>query len=252
MQLVIDVGNTHTVFGIHQMEWTSVWRMPTDPLSTADRIAAFFLPLCRETGISTQFVDVLCASVVPALDQPLRDFAKRWLERDALFLSAQSVPNLKINYSPAQAVGADRLANAVAVKANHRTPAIVVDFGTATTFDAIGPDGEYEGGSIMPGPIVSMEALFSRAAKLPTVELAAPESAIGRNTKGALQSGLVLGYAGAIDTIAKKMKAELSSDALVLATGGLAPLFASLCEQVNEVDEMLTLDGIRIALGVSS
>jgi type III pantothenate kinase len=252
MQLVIDVGNTHTVFGIHQMEWTSVWRMPTDPLSTEDRIAAFFLPLCRERNISTQFEAVLCASVVPALDRPLREFSRTWLEREPKFLTAEAVPDLKINYSPAQAVGADRLANAIAVKTNHRTPAIVVDFGTATTFDAIGPDGEYEGGSIMPGPIVSMEALFSRAAKLPTVELAAPETAIGRDTKGALQSGLVIGYAGAIDTIAKKMKTELSSDALVLATGGLAPLFAPLCEQVDEVDEMLTLDGIRLALGVSS
>ncbi|MEO7454357.1 MAG: type III pantothenate kinase [Fimbriimonadales bacterium] len=248
MQLVIDVGNTHTVFGIHQMEWTSVWRMPTDPLATEDRIAAFFLPLCRERSIPPQFDEVFCASVVPALDQPLRDFASRWLKRDARFLNADSVPNLKINYSPASAVGADRLANAVAVKANHRTPAIVVDFGTATTFDAIGPNGEYEGGRIMPGPIVSMEALFSRAAKLPTVELAAPKTTIGRDTKGALQSGLVIGYAGAIDTIVRRMKLELPSDAFVLATGGLAALFAPLCDEVNAVDDLLTLDGIRIAL----
>ena len=248
MQLVIDVGNTDTVFGIHQMEWTSVWRMPSEPLTTGDRIAAFFLPLCRERGISPHFDSVLCASVVPALDRPLKEFATGWLEREPVFLTAEKVPNLKINYSPATAVGADRLANAVAVKANHRTPAIVVDFGTATTFDAIGPNGEYEGGSIMPGPIVSMEALFAHAAKLPTVELAAPKTAIGRDTKGALQSGLVIGYAGAIDTIAKKIKAELDGDALVLATGGLAPLFAPLCEQVDQVDEMLTLDGIRLAL----
>jgi type III pantothenate kinase len=124
----------------------------------------------------------------------------------------------------------------------------VVDFGTATTFDAVGTNGEYEGGSIMPGPLVSMEALFARAAKLPTVDLAAPESAIGRDTRGALQSGLVIGYAGAIDTIARRMKAELSDDALVLATGGLAKLFAPLCDEIDEVDEMLTLDGIRLAL----
>lgn len=248
MQLVIDVGNTQTVFGIHQMEWTSVWRMPTDPLATGDRIAAFFLPLCREREISPQFESVLCASVVPALDEPIRAFASHWLEKPVKFLTDQAVPNLEIKYTPASAVGADRLANAVAVKAKHRTPAIVVDFGTATTFDALGPDGEYEGGSIMPGPTVSMEALFSRAAKLPTVELAAPDSAIGRNTKGALQSGLVLGYAGAIDSIARRMKAELSPDALVLATGGLSTLFAPLCDEIDEVDEMLTLDGIRLAL----
>jgi type III pantothenate kinase len=248
MQLVIDVGNTHTVLGIHQMEWTSVWRMPTDPLATEDRIAAFFLALCRERNIQPVFEDVLCASVVPALDEPLVLFASRWLEQEAKFLSAASVPDLVINYKPASAVGADRLANAVAVKANHRTPAIVVDFGTATTFDAVGTNGEYEGGSIMPGPLVSMEALFARAAKLPTVDLAAPESAIGRDTRGALQSGLVIGYAGAIDTIARRMKAELSDDALVLATGGLAKLFAPLCDEIDEVDEMLTLDGIRLAL----
>jgi len=248
MLLVIDVGNTHTVFGIHQMEWTSVWRMPTDPLATEDRIASFFLPLCRERNISPNFEQVLCASVVPALDELISAFSLKWLEQKAQFLTAESVPNLIVNYKPASAVGADRLANAVAVKANHRTPAIVVDFGTATTFDAVGPDGEYEGGSIMPGPVVSMEALFARAAKLPTVELAAPETAIGRDTKGALQSGLVIGYAGAIDTIARKMKEELSNDALVVATGGLAPLFAPLCEEVESVDEMLTLDGIRLAL----
>lgn len=248
MFLVIDVGNTHTVFGIYQVEWTSVWRMPTDPLATEDRIASFFLSLCRERNISPAFESVMCASVVPALDEPLALFSERWLEREASFLTAASVPDLVINYKPAAAVGADRLANAVAVKANHRTPAIVVDFGTATTFDAIGPNGEYEGGSIMPGPMVSMEALFSRAAKLPTVDLAAPKTAIGRDTRGALQSGLVIGYAGAIDTIARRMKAELSSSALVLATGGLATLFAPLCDEIDEVDAMLTLDGIRLAL----
>jgi len=248
MQLVIDVGNTHTVFGIYQVEWTSVWRMPTDPLATEDRIASFFLALCRERRIQPVFEDVFCASVVPALDEPLAFFAERWLEKEARFLTAASVPDLVINYEPKTAVGADRLANAIAVRANHRTPAIVVDFGTATTFDAIGKAGEYEGGSIMPGPLVSMEALFARAAKLPTVELAAPETAIGRDTRGALQSGLVIGYAGAIDTIAHRMKAELSEDALVLATGGLASLFAPLCDEIDEVDSMLTLDGIRFAL----
>lgn len=248
MQLVIDVGNTHTVFGIYQEKWISVWRMPTDPLSTEDRIAAFFLPLCRERDIAAEFEAVLCASVVPALDEPLRAFSTRWLGKPVHFLTSDAVPDLVINYRPRTAVGADRLANAIAVRAHHRTPAIVVDFGTATTFDAIGPDGEYEGGSIMPGPVVSMEALFSRAAKLPTVELAAPENVIGRDTKGALQSGLVVGYAGAIDTIARRMKAELGEGALVIATGGLAALFAPLCGEIEAVDEMLTLDGVRLAL----
>lgn len=248
MLLVVDVGNTHTVFGVYDAEWGAVWRMPTDPLATEDRIAAFFLPLCRERGMAPRFEGVFCASVVPALDRPMKEFSRRWLDREPRFLSSESVPGVEIKYAPASAVGADRLANAVAVKAKHRTPAIVVDFGTATTFDAVGPDGAYEGGSIMPGPVVSMEALFSRAAKLPMVELAAPRTAIGRDTKGALQSGLVIGYAGAIDTIARRMKAELSAESFVLATGGLAPLFAPLCDEVEAVDEMLTLDGIRIAL----
>jgi len=247
MQLVVDVGNTHTVFGIHQLDWASVWRMPTDPLTTEDKMAAFFLPLCREKEITPQFESVLCASVVPALDETIQAFAENWLKVPVRFLTAETAPSLAINYRPASAVGADRLANAVAVKAHHRTPAIVVDFGTATTFDAIGAEGEYEGGSIMPGPIVSMEALFSRAAKLPTVELAAPETAIGRDTKGALQSGLVIGYAGAIDTIARRIKRELTDEALVVATGGLATLFGPLCDEVDTVDPMLTLDGIRLA-----
>lgn len=247
MLLVIDAGNTQTVLGLwNGSSWQAIWRMQTNPVATEDELAAFYFSV---SGDIQKPKRCLCANVVPALSDSLARFANKWLGCEIEMLSSETVPNLEIRYEPTSAVGADRLANAIAAKANHRVPAIVVDFGTATTFDAVGPNGEYMGGSIMTGPIVSMEALFMRAAKLPKVELAPPKNAIGHDTKSSLQSGLMLGYAGAIDSLAIRMKKELGGNPIVIATGGLAPLFAPLCEQIETVDENLTLDGIRLAFG---
>ncbi|MBA3725637.1 MAG: type III pantothenate kinase, partial [Armatimonadetes bacterium] len=216
MLLVIDAGNTHTVFGLWDgADWGAIWRYRTDAGATEDQIADFYLSLCRESSIEPKPEAVFCANVVPALTQALNLFATRWLDKEIQFLEANSA-GIPVLYDPPSAVGADRLANAVAAKALHSTPAIVVDFGTATTFDVVGLEGEYVGGSILPGPIVAMEALFSRAAKLPNVDIAAPKEAIGRDTRGSLQSGLVYGYVGAIDFLAKKIKAELSEKAIVI------------------------------------
>jgi type III pantothenate kinase len=247
MRLVIDVGNSHTVFGLWEDAWEHVWRMKTDPQETEDQLASFYFGLAREGSENWRSPQrILCASVVPSLSDAISMFGSKWFDRPVEFLTAATVPNLEIRYSPPTAVGADRLANAVAAKALGLTPAIIVDFGTATTFDAVGKGGEYLGGSILPGPVVAMEALFDRAAKLPKVELAPPKNAIGRTTTESLQSGLVLGYAGAIDNLARRMKDELP-EARVVATGGLAGLFAPLCEEVESVEPMLTLDGIRLA-----
>ena len=247
MLLVIDAGNTQTVFGLwNGSSWQAIWRMQTNPPATEDEIGAFYLSV---SGGNEEPKRCLCANVVPALSDSLSRFAKKWLGCEIEVLSSETVPALEIRYEPKSAVGADRLANAIAAKSNHKVPAIVVDFGTATTFDAVGPNGEYMGGSIMTGPVVSMEALFMRAAKLPKVELAPPKNAIGHDTNSSLQSGLMLGYAGAIDSLARRIKIELGGSPVVIATGGLAPLFAPLCEQIDIVDENLTIDGIRLAFG---
>lgn len=250
MLLAIDVGNTNIVFGIwNGSEWSHVWRAKTDVFATEDQIAAFYFELAHQTDAPSQLSTIGCANVVPALQDTIASFGEKWLQTKVHFLTHDTVPSLRILYDPPHAVGSDRIANAVAVQAKHITPAIVVDFGTATTFDAIGVDGAYLGGSIMPGPLVSMEALAIRAAKLPKVELSAPMHAIGRDTKEALQSGFVLGYAGAIDTMIRRMRDELSQGVRVVATGGLANLFTPVCEEIQVVDEHLTLDGIRIAFG---
>jgi type III pantothenate kinase len=248
MHLVIDVGNTNAVFGIWEERWSNVWRWETNPGATEDEIAAFYFSLCRERGVSSDASRCLCANVVPSLTESLTQFGNKWLGTKVEFLTRESVPSMKVCYSPESAVGADRLANAVAAQASYTLPAVIVDFGTATTFDAIGSNGEYMGGSIMPGPIASMNALYERAAKLPKVELTAPENAIGRTTAESLQSGLILGYAGAIDALVRSIKKELGGNPTVIATGGLSSLYVKHSSEINKVDELLTLEGIRLAL----
>jgi type III pantothenate kinase len=251
MLLAIDAGNTHIVFGSWNGEWKHVWRLSTDAGATEDEIASFFFGL-HDSAHPVKYDKAICANVVPALADTFRRFAERWLGLELNFLTAESLPDLEIRYEPKSAVGADRLANALAVRDKYTLPAIVVDFGTATTFDAVGSSGEYLGGSILTGIQLSMDALFSRAAKLPKIELAAPKAAIGTDTVSTLQSGLVLGYAGAIDTLARRIRTELGGKASVIATGGLAPMFASQCEEIEFVDELLTLDGLRIVAERSS
>ncbi|HWP31496.1 MAG TPA: type III pantothenate kinase [Fimbriimonadales bacterium] len=249
MLLAIDVGNTNIVIGHHDgTKWLSFWRLPTKLEMTEDSLGAIYLTLCKEANIPIKPSTVICASVVPPLNIVLEQFAEKYLSSKIVFLSSEILPNMEIRYEPRDAVGADRLANAIAAKAKYPLPAIVVDFGTATTFDAIGPNGEYLGGSIFPGIELSMEALFSKTAKLPRVELRHPGKAIGESTVMSLQSGLVIGYAGAIDTLIRDFKAELGGKAKVIATGGIAKLFASHCKEIEEIDPMLTLEGLRISL----
>ncbi|MCL6624518.1 MAG: type III pantothenate kinase [Fimbriimonadales bacterium] len=255
MLLAIDAGNTHVVVGLHDgSEWKATWRFTTATLGTEDDLMAKLSALWQKISPTPLAVrKALFASVVPALNPTLRLLGTKWLQVEPIFLSSDNVPNLKVKYEPPSAVGADRLANALAARELFGAPALIVDFGTATTIDAVDEEGAYSGGSIFPGLEISQESLFQRAAKLPKVEISPPRSAIGKTTTESLQSGLVYGYAGAVDTLVRKMRAELATSSFtdarvrVLATGGLAPLIAPFCEEVDDVVPLLTLEGLRIA-----
>lgn len=246
MLLAIDVGNTHTVYGLRiEGEWRHVWRRATDPEATEDELAAWLYGLFRLSELNTRPDGVVCASVVPAMNAALVQLSRKWFGEEVYFLDGVS-SGLEIRYTPKTAVGADRLANALGALEKYEAPIVVVDFGTATTFDAISADRAYVGGAILPGVLVSAEALVRRTAKLPQIDLTAPEKAIGTTTVDSLQSGLVLGYAGAIDTLVRKISGELGG-ATVLATGGLSGMFMGLCETLNQHEPNLTLDGLALA-----
>jgi type III pantothenate kinase len=246
MLLAIDLGNTHTVYGLHDgREWRSVWRRSTDVGATEDELAVWLKGLHELQGLSMDVNAVVCGSVVPSANDAVERLSRKWLGCEPLFLSAREELGLPILYSPASAVGADRIANALGALEKYAAPLVVVDFGTATTFDAISREGEYVGGAILPGIETSSKALFEKAAKLPPVEYVAPNRAIGRNTVESLQSGIVLGYAGAIDALATRISGELGG-ATVLATGGLSGMFLSLCATLQHHEPHLTLDGLRI------
>ena len=186
------------------------------------------------------------SSVVPTVNETLAAAALRYFGVKAFIVGPNTDSGIKIEYQPASDVGADRICNAVGAFAKYGGPAVVVDYGTATTFDAVAANGDYLGGAIMPGIGISMDALFKHAARLYRVELAAPPSPIGKNTVHAMQSGLVYGYAGQTDAMVDRFKEELGADTHVIATGGLAELIKAACRTVQVVDQMVTLDGLRI------
>lgn len=251
MLLAIDVGNTHTVFGVwHEGRWAAHWRHATDPATTEDQLAVWLRGMFELAGLPWQVERAVCACVVPPLVAPLRALAERWLKVPLAFLRDGAAVGLKVAYDPPTSVGADRLANALGALERFSPPLVVVDFGTGTNFDAVDRDGTYVGGAIMPGVLVGSEALFRRAAKLPHVadlELARPSRAVGRSTVESLQSGIVLGYAAAIDGLLERMEEELGGDCHVVATGGLGGMFAGLCRRIEGFEPLLTLDGLRVA-----
>lgn len=251
MLLAIDVGNTHIVFGVwHEGRWAAQWRHATDPETTEDQLGAWLRTMFEMAKLPWQIERAVCASVVPSMVEPIRLLCGRWLNLDVRFLRGGAEIGLPVLYEPPTSVGADRLANALGALALVPPPLIVVDFGTGTNFDAVDREGRYLGGAIMPGILVGSEALIRRAAKLPQVEglaLTAPKRAIGGTTVESLQSGIVLGYAAAIDGLATRMDAELGGGCHVLATGGLGGTFLDLCERIERFEPTLTLDGLRIA-----
>ena len=246
--LAIDVGNTNTVFAAFGgATLIADWRLSTRRDRTADEWAVQTLALCAQHGIAAdEIADVVIASVVPGLTPAFIDLAQRYLHREALVVSHEVATGLTILYDRPSEVGADRICDAVAARELYGTPAIVIDFGTATSFNAISARGDYLGGAIAPGIGISVDALFTRAARLARVDLHRPPHAIGSNTVHALQSGIILGYAGMVEAMTRHFKDELGGQAHVIATGGLATIMAGQSDAIDVVDPLLTLHGLRL------
>lgn len=248
MLLVLDVGNTNIVIGLYDRDaLRHTFRISTNRSVTSDEVGELLLSLVERRGIDPRAIEgVAVASVVPPLNRILVESAERAFGRTPLVVGPGVKTGMPILIDNPVEVGADRIVNAVAAWSRHKQPLIVVDFGTGTNLDVVTARGEYVGGAIAPGLEISMDALFSRAARLPRVELKKPPRAIGKNTIHALQSGLLYGYAGLVDALVDRMKAELDVPAKVLATGGLAFLFKGVSRTIESFDEFLTLDGLRL------
>ncbi len=248
MLLAIDVGNTNTVVGVFEgRQLLEDWRLETDACRTHDEYGIQLRQLFAWGNIDPAGVGaVIISSVVPPLQFNLERMSERYFKVKPLFVGPGIKTGMPILADNPREVGADRIVNAVAAYDKHRSALIVVDFGTATTFDVVSAKGEYLGGAICPGIAISMEALFKNASKLPRVEFAKPPHIVGRNTVHSIQSGLVFGYTGLVDGICERMRKDLGFAAPVIATGGLAPLIASESRAISEVDEFLTLQGLRL------
>ncbi len=248
MLLLININNTNTMLGLYQNEeWIANWHIASDRAKLPDEYAMLLKSLFDFEGLYWENISgVALASVVPPLTTSFVEMCQRFLKRDPLVVANDIKTGVKVLTDYPTEVGADRILNALATHRLHGSPAIVVDFGTATTFDAVSADGDYLGGAIAPGLGIAAEALFSRTAKLPRIELVAPPKAIGRNSIHAMQSGLVLGYIGLIEGLVTRIRAELGGQAKVIGTGGLAPLLAKETNIIEIVDQMLTLEGLRL------
>ena len=248
MLLVIDVGNTNTVLGIYDGEvLVDHWRIRTEREKTSDEWGILFRDLFQVDHIDLRdFEGLIISSVVPPVSDMLQGMTNRYFHVEPLIVGPEIETGMPIFYDNPAEVGADRIVNAVAAFERYKRGMIVVDFGTATTFDYVSPKGEYMGGVIAPGIGISAEALFQRTSKLPRVEIIKPKKIIGKNTVHSMQSGIFFGYVGLVDEIVKRMKKEVKSDPKVIATGGLAELIAGESETIEEVNEFLTLEGLRI------
>ncbi len=252
MLLVIDVGNTNTSLGVYRgEELVRHWRLTTERARTVDEYGVHARNLFALAGLDFQVIThVAIASVVPPLNYTLKRMSEVYFRRTPLFIDHATDTGMEIRYEPPSDVGADRIVDAVAARARYGAPCIVVDFGTATTFNVIDRSGAYRGGVITPGIMISSEALFARAAKLPRVEIKRPGSVIGSSTVGSMQSGLYYGYVGLVDGILRRVLDELRDESdepvRIVATGGLARLIATGSELIETVDDTLTLEGLRL------
>lgn len=253
MLLALDVGNTNTVLGVFESGKGSLlaqWRVTTHKTQTADEYGVLFLNLFAMRGIQAKQVqNIVISSVVPPIDPTLRSVAEQYFGCKPLFIEPGVKTGMPLLIENPSEAGADRVVNCVAAYERFRSACIVVDFGTATTFDVVSARGEFLGGAIAPGLGISADALFARAARLGRVELKRPAKAIGTNTATNLQSGMFFGYLGLVDGILERMVAELSAQGpapKIVATGGLARLIAAESRFITEVDDLLTLEGLRI------
>jgi type III pantothenate kinase len=256
MLLVLDVGNTNTVLGVFEPQPAEAsqgrrlianWRVTTIKSQTVDEYGVLFRNLFAMNGLEVASVQgTVISSVVPPLDSTLREVCERYFHIKPLFIEPGVKTGMPVHYDNPAEVGADRIVNSVAAFERFGGPCIVVDFGTATTFDVVSQKGEYMGGVITPGIGISADALFSRTARLPRVDIRKPDRVLATNTVGSVQSGLYYGYLGLIDGILERLMGEIGSTTTVVATGGLASLMSEGSKYIREVDEFLTLDGLRI------
>lgn len=248
MLLVIDIGNTNIVLGIFEGErLRGTWRLSSGLHRMADEYGIMTLALLRHQGIDPSDIkEAILCSVVPPLTVTFEEFCRRYFKVIPLVVETGVKTGVRISTDNPREVGADRVVNAVAAHHLYGGPVIIIDFGTATTFDVVSKEGDYLGGAIAPGIMIAAEALYMRTAKLPRVEIARPKQAIGKNTIAAIQSGLVLGYISLIEGLVARLRKELGGKAKVVATGGLAELIAKETPVIQEVNPNLTLIGLRL------
>ena len=249
MLLAVDVGNTQTHFGAFKgAELVEHWRFATVRESTADELGARLRALLELRRLEFGNLDAsIVSSTVPQLEPEWVSMARRYLGHDMLAVGPGVKTGMAIRYDNPREIGADRLVNSVAIRERFGGPAICVDFGTAVNFDVISGAGEYLGGVLVPGVEISLEALTERGAKLPKIDLAAPKGIIGKSTVDAIRAGVIYGYAGAVDAIVRRLKREeLGDEVDVIATGGLAQHIVPFCEEIEEIDDLLTLTGLRL------
>lgn len=247
MLLAIDAGNTNVTLGVFRgSDLLVVWRLTTDHDRSGDEYEAQVRKLFEDSSLNLKEIDaVVIASVVPPVNPSLLRMVDVLFGLTPLFVDHTTDTGLKILYDPPSDLGVDRIVDAVAAVTKYGAPCIVVDFGTATTFNAVNEAREYIGGAIAPGIMIAAEALFSRAAKLPRVEIKQPEKVIAASTVGAMESGLYYGYVGLVDGVLEKMMAEMGSKPRVIATGGLAMPVASASRFIEQIDPTLILEGLR-------
>ncbi len=249
MLLVIDIGNTNIVMGVYrEKNLIKDWRIRTERNTTEDEFNVLVTNLFAQSGIGLKDIDkTIISSVVPPMVTILDSFCRKYLGYAPHWVDANSYSGMPILFNNPAEVGADRIVNAVGAYHKYKTSLIVIDFGTATTFDAISQRGEYIGGVISPGIMIASEALFQKASKLPRVEIfVPPERVIAKDTIGGIKSGIIYGYAGLVDGMVKRMKNEMGTNPRVIATGGLAKLMNDVSEMIEAVEPNLTLDGLRI------
>lgn len=248
MILVMDIGNTNIVLGLYEgKELLHHWRLSTNRSATVDEYGMIIDNLFRHVHVSVEEVrDIVVSSVVPQIMNTIEALCAKYLKKEPLIVGPGLRTGLNIRYENPKEVGADRIVNAIAAIELYGPPLIVVDFGTATTFDYIDEKGRYMGGAIAPGIGISTEALYQRAAKLPRIDLVKPKSTVGRNSVASMQAGIIYGFAGQVDGIVTRMREEFESGARVIATGGLAELISGESRTIEVVNPLLTLQGLQM------